>query len=237
MTIPTESRINNGCENFGSFGEQRIGVSQNNNGGWKDTGVDSIVYNKYLFSNKSVQGKNFYLFSKPFEFPFKVADLIFLTSSEKNYCFINASKGIQDELTSLSQANLFTENCPADSIKVCFEGGKNCDINVDFNDGSVSKNDGKVYFETEALMYAAIFSDKNIYECQVQRLMERVRELSFIYNDKENITSGIGCPAEVNLLGLADAASSLKDSSDLVTVKSVADDVKNQNDQAYCSLW
>src|SRR3990172_13409494 len=70
LSIPTESRINNKCETFGDFGEQGISVSQKRSGDWTETGAGQIFYNKYIFSNETVQGKNFYLFSKPFEFPF-----------------------------------------------------------------------------------------------------------------------------------------------------------------------
>jgi len=237
LTIPVESRINNRCGSLDNFGEQEISVSQKSKGEWTKTGVGTVSYNKYLFSNKSVQGKNFYLFSKPFEFPFKVADLIFLTSAEESYCFVDAPKEIQEELTSLSQANLFTANCPSGSIKVCFKGGENCNINVDMNDKSVEKRGDLVYFETDSLMYGAVFSDKEIYECQVQRLMGRLKELAFIYNDKENLISERGCPAEVNILPLADVANSLKDSADLIIVKAVADDAEDENKRAYCELW
>jgi len=237
LTIPVESRLNNRCESFTGFGEQEVSVSQKIRGKWTYAGVGSVTYNKYIFSNKSVQGKNFYLFSKPLEFPFKIADLIFLTSAEESYCFIDSPEKIQEELTSLSQANLFTENCPSDSIKVCFEGGEDCVVAVDINDRTVEKDGSIVYFETDSLMYGAVFSDKEIYECQVQRLMKRLKELAFIYNDKENIISVKGCPAEVNLLGLADSASSLRDSSDLVVVKAAADDVEDENERAYCELW
>ncbi|MEK6840947.1 MAG: hypothetical protein AABX79_03260 [Nanoarchaeota archaeon] len=238
LSIAVESRLNNGCENFGNFGEQKISVSQKKGREFVDTNIEQTSYNKYIFSNKSVQGKNFYIFSKPFKFPFKVTDLIFLTSAEEKYCFIDSPEKIQEELTSLNQANLFTENCPSGGINVCFESSSGeCDISIDLNDKSVKKNDGKVYFETDALMYAAVFADKEIYECQVQRLMKRLKWLSLIYNDKEAVLSERGCPADVNLLSLADSASSLKDSSDLVIVKFAADDAEEENKRAYCGLW
>ena len=147
LKIPIESRINNKCESFGNFGEQVISVSEKNKKEWKDTSVGSTLYNKYLFSNKSVQGKDFYLFSKPFEFPFKVADLIFLTSSEESYCFMDSPKEIQEELTSLSQKNLFTENCPEDSIKVCFEEKSGCNVIINENEKSVDKGEGSGIYQ------------------------------------------------------------------------------------------
>ncbi|HKZ34066.1 MAG TPA: hypothetical protein VJ142_02410 [Candidatus Nanoarchaeia archaeon] len=238
LTLPVESRIINRCESFGVFGEQEVAVSQKIRGEFAATGIGSLAHNKYIFSNKSVQGKNFYLFSKPFEFPFKVADLIFLTSSEESYCFIDAPEEIREELTSLSQGNLFTENCPSDSIKVCFDSeGEDCNIVVDTNDKTVEKDGSMVYFEGDSLMYGAVFAEKEIYECQVQRLMKRLNNLALIYNDKETILFGRGCPLEVNLLDLAGSAFSLNNSADLIIVKAAADDAEDENENAYCELW
>ena len=238
LSIAVESRIGNNCQVSGDFGEQEIIVTQKTRGEWQRAVTGPIVYNKYIFSNKSVQGKNFYLFSKPFEFPFKVADLIFLTSSEDNYCFLNSSREIKEELTNLGQGNLFTENCPAKSIKVCFKSGENCNIMVNENFKSVEKNGKTLYFETDALMFGAIFSDPVIYECQVQRLMKRMEELAVIYNEKETIISTKGCYVdEVNLFPLTAAVSSYRDSLDLAGISNFADDVENENKRASCELW
>ena len=236
LTLPRESRINNNCETFGEFGEQEISISQQRGSEWEATGVSSVVNNKYLFSNERVEGKNFYLFSKPFEFPFKVADLIFLTSSKDVYCFADSPQDIKDELNGLNQGNLLTENCPSNSIDVCFSR-ENCEINVNINGREVEKKGDLVYFEGDALMYGAIFAEGEIYECQVKRLMGRVKELSIIYNDKENILLGKGCSAQVNPLVLADSASNLEDSSDLYLVNAVADDIEDENKRAECGLW
>jgi len=49
-------------------------------------------------------------------------------------------------------------------------------------------------------MYAAIFSDKGNYECQVKRLMQRVAKLALLYEDKANFVSKRGCNSNLNLL-------------------------------------
>ena len=64
---------------------------------WGDVSVDVGFENKYIFSDREVEGKKFYVFSKPFEFPFKVTDLIYMTSSLKKYCFVNAPEDIEEE--------------------------------------------------------------------------------------------------------------------------------------------
>jgi len=246
LTIAVESRINNECNVYGDFGSQEISVSQMSRGEWTASGLSQQFYNKYIFSRESPEGRTFYLFSKPLNMPFKVADLIFLTSANDAYCFANAPDYVTKELGDLSQGNLFTDNCPEESINVCFNSaGAECDIIVDENQGSVKyagnrAGDGEiVYYETDALMYAAIFSepDSEMYECQIKRLMKRLDALALVYHDKESILSRAGCSSEINLLGLADSASSLRDSSDLIIVKAFAENAKQENKRAYCELW
>ena len=220
LSISVDSMINNQCSTLGNFGSDEIAVSQKNGGEWQENTVGPSSENKYIFSENSTEGKNFYIFSKPLELPFKVSDLIYLTSSNDNYCFIGADSTITAEFSNLNQPNIFTSNCPSGSTKVCFDSTPNCDITVNQNLKTVVKNGTTVYFETDALMYGAIFSHPAVYECQVQRLMKRLNELSLIYNDKETVISQQNCPVEVNLLGLVSAAFSLQNSADLVNVKS-----------------
>jgi hypothetical protein len=239
LSLPIESQIMNECEDFADFGEQSISVAQKSRGEFSDTGLASTSHNKYIFSDSEVQGKNFYLFSKPFEFPFKVASLIFLTSAEKTYCFRNAPDEIEEELSDLGQENIVLNSCDSDNLIVCFEDSEDCDVIVDSGSRSVENREGMVYYETDALMYGAIFSDKEIYECQVKRLMVRIKELSLIYQEKENLIAEKDCFSDmgIELQTLAAEASALQDSSDLIFVKSAAEDLENKNDRAYCELW
>jgi len=237
--MPVASRIYNNCSLNGNFGRQLIQVSQQSFGRWTKTNLNVGFSNKYIFSDEYVEGKKFYLFSKPFDFPFKISDLIMMTSSSKSYCFEDAPEQIADEITNINQGNLFAGNCSKTSIKICFSGGTNCDINVDYDNGIVRKNSDTIYFQTDALMYAAIFSNKSLYECQLQRLMKRTNYLGQIYMDKANFISGTGCNTDVNtdLLLLISAADNLKSSSDLNTMKTISDDIQNKNDEVICKLW
>jgi len=237
LELPTDSRIYNGCNVEGLFGKQLIRVSQKSFGEWTETDINVGFSNKYIFSDRYVEGKKFYLFSKPFEFPFKVGDLIYMTSSLDNYCFIGAPKDIEDEIKDLKQANLFTENCPEDSIDVCFSDNPDCDIKVNYNVKYVDKQGEKLYFETDALMYAAIFSDRIIYECQVQRLMQRTKELALLYEDKAVFITRSGCYSNLNLVGLSSSAESLDSSYKLFLVAEVAEEIGRENKDSNCRLW
>jgi len=238
LTMPTDTRIYNKCNNKGNFGRQIIQISQQSFKKWTETDIDVGFSNKYIFSDDYVEGKKFYIFSKPFEFPFKVADVIYITSSLKDYCFVDAPEDIEEEIEDLKQENIFVENCPNQSVMVCFSGG-NCEVNVNYNSGLVSKRGENVYFESDALMYAAIFSGKEIYECQVKRLMQRTEQLTLLYKDKANFVSRTGCDSNLNqdLIQLNNLVKNLDDSTELIAISNVVEDIEDKNDYAQCRIW
>lgn len=236
LTMPVETRIHNKYNTYGNFGAQIIQISQKSYGKWSQTDVDISFPNKYIFSDSVVEGKKFFIFFKPFKFPFKVADVIYLTSSEKNYCFINAPERINETLSNLNQQNLLIENCPAESVRVCFETD-GCDIDVDYYGKEVEKSGQTMFFETDALMYAAIFSDKRIYDSQVKRLMQRTNELLLLYDTKAILLLDQGCPQDVNLFVFRSIVNNVHSSGDLARAANAADDVKRENDDAVCKLW
>lgn len=241
ITIPTETRINNICDSGGVFGKQVIRLDQQSFNKWVNTNINVGFENKYLFSNIQVEGKKFYIFSKPFNFPFKIADLMYITSSDIRYCFFNAPDEINSEISELNQSNLIIGNCSAGDVKICFGNG-DCNINVDLNFYSVKKNGSIMYFggaDETALMYAAIFSDSNVYECQVKRLMSRVGEISSLYMDKELLTEKKGCDSNTgaDLGELSGLAENLNNSDDLGIIKMKADLVDEDNNARICLLW
>ncbi len=244
ISIPSETRIHNSCDELGSFGRQIIQLDQKNFNKWTKTDINVFFNNKYIFSDEEIEGKKFYIFSKPFQFPFKITDLIYMTSANDFYCFISAPNDVEEEILDLNQSNLLVEGwCTGEEIKVCFGGG-NCDINVDYDSGVVEKDGENMYFagigeDAKALMYAAIFSNKDVYECQVNRLMMRVKEISLLYKDKEMITKKKGCGENLgnDLEELSDMASSLRSSEHLALVKMKADIIEEKNNAGICMLW
>jgi hypothetical protein len=242
ITIPAETRIDNKCNTIGTFGEQLVQLEQKSFGKWIETDTNVKFHNKYLFSTSEITGKKFYIFSKSFNFPFKIADLIYITSAEDRYCFYNAPSEIIKELSELNQSNIVLENCTEKDIQVCFGTGK-CDVNVDFNSNFVKKNNTKMYFayaeDSRALMYAAIFSDKVTYECQVKRLMMRLKELSSLYLSKNLLIEEKGCHNSFagDLGTLSEVARNFNSSIELVGIKINADDVNDKNNAGDCLLW
>ncbi len=242
FSLPTETRIYNECDEEGIFGEQIIGVSQKSFGRWPEPAEGASFKNKYIFSENVTEGKKFYVFSKPFEFPFKVADLIFLIPESEKYCFMNnVPDEIKDEIDDLNQKNLLTEEdeeCVNANTKVCFSFEDDCNIIVDYYEsgGRVKKDGEKMDFEGDALMYAGVFSDKEIYECQLKRLMQRLEQLALLYDNKASFVAG-KCPSNLNLLELSNDAARFEDSSDLDSISSLVNDIKDKNEDAYCKLW
>jgi len=235
-----ETRIYNSCDSYGTFGRQIIKTSRKSSNKWTEAGAEISFKNKYIFSENFVEGKDFYIFSKPFYFPFKISDLIYLTNSNQEYCFSNPPDEIYDELKSLNQKNIVLNICSKDSVKICFSPNFNgeCDIKVDYGSKVVRKNNKNLYFYSDSLMYAAIFSSPEIYECQLKRLIQRTKQLSFIYNDKALlIKNNAQCSSNLNLLTLINSLDNLGSSANLNSISLIVEDIKKENDVANCKLW
>lgn len=241
--LPVDTRIYNQCEDLsGSFGQQIISLSQLSLGKWSGQTNGVTFKNKYIFSDNITEGKQFFLFSKPFNFPFKISDVIYLTSSSTNYCFVNPPQSIQDELSNLNEGNIaLTDDvtkCIKNSMSVCFSGN-NCNISVDYSRGEVTKEGSTVNFYSDALMYGAIFADNNVYECQLKRLMERGAQLSSLYIEKSNVISSNGCSMSLtpDLIQLNLMFNSFRNSGDIINLVQSTSQLQNENNIATCKLW
>jgi len=242
-----EIRLNNICLNDGRFGKNDISVATRSGIGneWNSAGGASSIHNKYIFSEEDNEGFEYYVFSKSFEFPYEVSDLIFLTS--KRYCLLNAPDSVSEEVLGLGIENIVFENCSSLDERVCFGGGADCDMivygscsgNCDsiYDKGFVSK-DGEDLKYIGNLMWGAIFSEEDIYECNVKRLMYRTRKIAEIFYEKADLMDARNC--ETNLKGdlmvwsgmVADASS-----DDLISLSGFAEDLGRKNDGEGCKIW
>ncbi len=242
ISFPQESRIFNDCDSFGAFGKQKISVSTKSGFGekWQEQGVPSFFSNKYLFSEKYSEGKDFFVFSKSFEFPFKVADAIFLLTDKEKYCFINSPTEISEELNSLNIKNIEAKSsiseCSKNSKKVCF-ASSGCEVDVSINSKSVSKK-GKIVYYEDSLIYGAIFSSPEIYECQVKRLLSRASQLSDLYLEKSKLLASKGCNSnlEPELIAFSNSTK-IKNSNELRKLVLLSDALKRRNDDVSCQIF
>ena len=247
IVFPSETRIYNNCSTEGNFGEQSIRIATSSNEGktWQEEGFPIKSYNKYIFSPSFMQDKQIYAFSKPLEMPFKVANLLFIWSDD--YCFLNPTNEIEKEISSLrlNKMNVTDDltKCDKKAKKVCFYSNlPSCDVVVDPSQKTVVwKGKGAVYYEG-SLIYGAILSEPEVYECQFKRLMKRTSSLAILYNAKsENIAArGEGCSSDLqgDLIDLASESGNVSSSIDIRNIYFSAQKLENKNDKiTNCKLW
>jgi hypothetical protein len=242
-----ETRINNICFD-GGFGKNDISVSAKSEIGepWSLGGGATSIHNKYLFSSERSSGLDYYVFSKPFNFPYEISDLIFMTSD--NYCFMNAPEEIADEIVGMNIENIEVDNCSLiDAINVCFGSGDDCDViiygscnsNCDsvYDEGTVTKSDGDMKYVGN-LMYAAIFSDKLIYDCNVKRLMYRTGKIAEEFVAKAYLMDARGCNTNLrNDLSVWEGLTSNATSDDLIGLRSMSNNMEAKNSRELCGVW
>jgi hypothetical protein len=251
IIFPSKSRIYNICKNEGNFGVQRLSVSSSMGIGdkFQEPEISTPFYNKYFFSPSIIEGKKFYAFSKPLNMPFKIADLIYIFG-EENYCLVSPPNDVEDELGNLIvNANITSSinECSLDSEKICFGYSEpKCNVVVSFDSnnpdrGIISKNKQNVVYEGYALMYAAIFSDPEVYECQVERLMKRASSIAIIYGQKAEImsarTDGCGSAFGEEFSNYALVTSEINQSKMIGEILMISENLKEANDDISCKMF
>jgi len=252
INFPAETRVYNNCSTDGSFGEQSIRVSTLFGGKWQEQGIPITSHNKYIFSPGLMQAKALYVFSKPFEMPFEVASLLFIWSDK--YCFVKPSSDIEDEITELNLKNINITRNILDCGKGSNKGSKIvcnaytntdpdvCNITVDYALQTVTQKGIPVHYEG-SLIYGAIFSEPDVYECQVKRLMKRTSELAKLYYDKSWLVAGRSserCSSglQPELTALALASGGLNNSFQLAGINGMAERLgEGQRGMTNCKLW
>ena len=196
-----ETRVYNECSISGPFGVQKLSTSSKTKGDWTEQSVRKSVYNKYIFSRaiEETVSDKLHVMVSPLISPFKIGDVIMIYSGE--YCFVNPTTYIQELVEDISLDGTkdiginITRNvnsCPRNYTKVCFDG-RGCDINVNTQLEIVTKSGKDLYYSGDNLLLAAIFSEGEIYECQLNRLMKRASELGTLYSKKAVYIEGSGC--------------------------------------------
>lgn len=239
-----EIRVTNKCSSLGTFGDQTISTQGRSgfSGGWTESGVPIRMINKYFFSDSIEEGKRLHIFTKPFYAPYKIGDLII--ASADNYCFVSAPEDIVDDLKTIGLPHIsFTDRiskCVQNERIVCFSGS--CEIKVDLARRAVIK-DGKIAYyvedENNAIFYAAIFSDLEIYECQIKRLMKRNAELAELYARKAEFLHGSGCSSNLaqELRSYSNFVGSITGSGALGSVMQEAERLGDENEVLSCRLF
>ncbi len=232
-------RFDFSCSNISLLGEDSFTLRTRSGSRWSTPGVPARTRTKYIFANSTLEGKEFYAFVTPFSFPYKIADLFFFYA--KPYCFVQAPEEVRSLIEQIGAPTLNLserkQQCPSDSIKVCFEG-TGCDILVQANgDGTgVVIKDKKTLDYTGALLYGAIFASPERYSCEVSRLRQRTALLAQLYLDKAALVSLEGCSTnlEPDLLYFSTQASG---QLRLDSLSALAHELEERNEKLSCPLF
>ena len=134
----------------------------------------------------------------------------------------------------------------ASDERICFGGGgSDCDVLVIgscvgecdsiFDVGVVSKTSGDFPYVGN-LMYAAIFSNKAVYDCNVERLLFRTGTIADIFAEKTDLMDARDCGS--NLKGdLIAWGGMLEGGGNLMSLKVFADALDKGNGRDQCKLW
>lgn len=191
------TRLSLGCFE-GGYGTNFIQISTESNLGKSVEGQAIQVNDKYIFSDAEDSKEEYYVFSKTFEYPYKIADIIILTS--KKYCFLEAPSRVKSSYSGIEAITF--DNCTGNEITVCFGRGV-CNITVEgicedinceteFDYGFIRKG-GQTIAYADSLLIAAIVSDKELYNCNVQRLMYRASKIADLLSKKAELATSRGC--------------------------------------------
>jgi len=241
LELPKEYEIIIECSTSTSMemlGKNTITLMEKN-----EAGIQRNLYNKYLYFEQPFKAKKINALSKPFEMPWRVSDIIIFWPADQEYCFVDAPFKIKNEVERLEIETIKTEtkkiNCEENAITVCFEGG-NCDVVV--YDSKIEKDDGTIYYTGDALMYAGIFSDKLIYDCNLKRLASRLNTQALIYEEKSLSLLQKGCSISYNLQNIKEISSQIADPNKFISATSIENlqkeaDALGRANSNYCTLF
>lgn len=242
VTFPVKTKIISRCEDTRGFGVHTFKISEELKNKMSENVIEISFKNKYVFSEQVIEGKDFNLFAKSFNYPYEVATVVYLTSNEYKYCFIDAPRKIENELRNVGGDNIILRDCSdkenRDAVKICFQSQSSCDIKIDYANGVVTKDLDKYFFDSDVLMYAAIFSDLHNYECGVNRLMARTNTLSKLYQEKSTILKD-RCDAQIitELGSYSALLENFKETEDIFQISNIKFALESRNTGSACKLW
>ncbi|MEM2173444.1 MAG: acid shock protein [Candidatus Pacearchaeota archaeon] len=183
LEFPADSYTEFGCNANNDYSEIKW-----RNRKEKTFSIIKQVPDKYIFSKPLIttQKETFFAFSMPLKDPFFIATPVIIVDGK--YCLTNLPyqyrtklEEISKDIISKTKSAINFTNCPSDYYKIDI-GCSAC------NYGFV---DGKPWFSD--LIYAAIFSDFDTYNCNLDRILARAKILASIYKTKAQLLRNKGC--------------------------------------------
>lgn len=247
ITFNQDITIRNYCENFTYFGYNTMAVLVDMDVGNEEVGSEIQIKDKYVFSKEFISGRKIYSLSKSFNFPFKISDYLIFISEDDFYCFEDSPDWFKQDLQNLNFPNMEFSNCNSNELytQVCFED-KACDIYVSggcvgpdcdnkYDIGTVSKQGTILYYQKDLLL-PAIFSDKEIYNCNVNRLLEKASVLIDIYSQKAQLLNQKECTNYLQS-DLESLKQQIDSGVDIRTLHSIQYNLLIKNKEGNCRVW
>lgn len=242
-------RIKNVCDNYTDTGMNKLSISTlNSKKQFSNFSVPISIYDKYIFSDEIIEDSLIYTISRKFSYPYEVSDFIILIPSNTKYCFENAPDKIVDSLSAFNLENMLFSNCNNDSnfIQVCADSSR-CDIEViglcndlscssKYDFGYVRKNRDYFYYVND-LIYPAIFSGIENYNCNLERLIYKTSLVAELYSLKSLEMYKRGCVPNIDIDDWMIKTKEMKDVTDIIYYYEYSSRLKSQNKISGCNLW
>lgn len=239
--------IKSSCENFTEFGSNDLSVLIDMDLGQEKYGTPIKINDKYIFSSEYISGRKIYSLSKSFSFPFKVSDYLIFFSEEDHFCLEDSPDWFKQQLQNLEIPVLKFRECKNNEYytQVCFSDPA-CDIYVsggcngpdcenEYDIGAVSKEGIILYYQKDLLL-PAIFSNPSIYNCNVNRLLQKASFLTDIYSEKALILNQKDC---INYLqsDLDSFKQQIDSNADIRSLHSIQYNLLIKNREGSCRVW
>ncbi len=242
-------KMKNICDNYTNAGMNKLSISTlNSKKQFSDFSVPISIYDKYIFSHEEIEDSLIYTISRKFSYPYEVSDFIILIPSNTKYCFEDAPDKIIDSLSAFNLDNMLFSNCKDDKdfIQIC-AGSSRCDVEViglcndfscssKYDFGYIRKNRDYFYY-VDDLIYPAIFSDIENYNCNLERLIYKTSLVAELYSLKSYEMYKRGCVSNIDIDSWMDKTKKMKEITDIIGYYEDSLNLKSQNKIAGCNLW
>jgi len=163
-----------------------------------DSDCDNFLVNSYkvplndkiLFAEE-FKDNNVKVWVKELKFPYSVGNLYFLAGNKKYY-LVGENSLEMPEIFDVEEISLSNIGNQKGKFVFFIDPG---DVKDRLNDYIIVKEDSVVFPDGSELpyfnelVYGAIFSDKKLYECNFERVMEKIKAVNQIYLKKASLLS------------------------------------------------
>ncbi len=191
IKLPFQTEISFSCES----GVEKITLGKGISASSRE------IKDKFIFAKDKILTDKIFIFSQPLNLPYEVSDLVIAFDTQNKYCLIydadsrdfvisltNELTDIRDSFTACNSINC----CSQDSRVITFYSSPEADVNIvnkaeEFEYGIVNFKGKQSFFIDKSTLVSAIFSDYEIYDCNIKRIGKKISLASGIYEEKATL--------------------------------------------------